>query len=469
MQQKVFVNRTMNLKRIKYIGLDMDHTLIRYNTENFERLSHTKIMEKLVLRKNYPEQIKKFQFDFHFALRGLVVDRAKGNLLKLNRYTAIRNSFHGIKPLDFKTHQKVYKSTYIDLSKTDYLAIDTSFSYSLANAYSQLVDLKDSDPNLKMPDYTQMADDVLDALDEAHRDGSLKEEVRKNLAHYIIKDEQVVRGLEKFKKHGKKIFVLTNSDFHYSKLLLDYAINPFLKDHKSWVDLFEIVVTFAQKPKFFYDDLKFLKVNPVDGTMTNMDEKLTSGVYQSGNARKFTSDLGLDGDDILYIGDHIYGDILRLKKDCNWRTAMIIEELEHELQNNRIAEPIMQEIESLMKKKEPLEDELTDLMTKKIEKETKVDEKRIDQLQDAITAIDTQISQLIKKQQALYNPNWGQLMRAGNEESYFAYQMERYACVYMSKIQDLFDLSPRTYFRAPRRPLSHEFTNDHSQIHGTGL
>ncbi len=455
-QSKVFVNRTLNLKKIKYIGLDMDHTLIRYNTENFERLSHTKIIEKLISRKHYPEVIKKLQFDFNFALRGLVVDRKKGNLLKLNRYTAIRNSFHGLKPLDFKAHQKVYKSTYIDLSKSDYLAIDTSFSYSLAHAYSQLVEMKDADPLLKLPDYAQMSDDVLDALDEAHRDGSIKDEVRKNLAHYIIKDESIVRGLEKFKKHGKKIFILTNSDFHYSKLLLDYAINPFIKDHTSWVDLFEMVITFAQKPKFFYDDLKFLKVDPTTGTMNNMDEKLGPGVYQSGNARKFTADLGLNGDDILYIGDHIYGDILRLKKDCNWRTAMIIEELENELKNNNLNEPIIAEIDSLMRKKEPLEDELTDLMTKKIEKETPVSEDRIDALQTQITAIDTQISLLIRKQQAVYNPNWGQLMRAGNEESYFAYQMERYACVYMSKIDDLFALSPRTYFRAPRRPLSHE-------------
>ncbi len=453
--RKVFVNRTLNLKKIKYIGLDMDHTLIRYNTENFERLSHGKIMEKLVGGKGYPEQIKKLQFDFHFALRGLVVDRQKGNLLKLNRYTAIRNSFHGLKPLDFKIHQKMYKSTYIDLSKSDYLAVDTSFSYSLAHAYSQLVDLKDSDPTLKFPDYAQMADDVLDALDEAHRDGSLKNAVRENLSHYIIKDENVVHALEKFKKHGKKIFVLTNSEFHYTKLLMDFAINPFLKEHTSWVDLFELVVAFAQKPKFFYDDLRFLKVDPITGTMTNMEEKLSRGVYQGGNARKFTSDLGLDGDDILYIGDHIYGDILRLKKDCNWRTGMIIEELEQEIQQNRAAEPMTNEIESLMNKKEPMEDELTDLMTRKIDK-VKIDEKRIDQLQDEITAIDTQISQLIKKQQALYNPNWGQLMRAGNEESYFAYQMERYACVYMSKVENLFSLSPRTYFRAPRRPLSHE-------------
>lgn len=455
-QGKVFVNRTLNLKRIKYIGLDMDHTLIRYNTENFERLSHTTIMNKLVLRKNYPEQIKKLQFDFNFALRGLVVDRKKGNLLKLNRYTAIRNSFHGLKPLDFKTHQKVYKSTYIDLSKSDYIAIDTSFSYSLAHAYSQLVELKDSDVSLKLPEYGQMADDVIDALDEAHRDGSLKSEVRRNLPHYIIKNENVVRGLEKFRKHGKKIFVLTNSDFEYTKLLLDYAINPFLKDNQTWLDLFEVVVTFAQKPKFFYENGKFLKVNSETGTMTNIDEKLTPGVYQGGNAAKFTEDFELDGDDILYIGDHIYGDILRLKKDCNWRTAMIIEELENELKQNSEAEPVIQEIDLLMRKKEPFEDELTELMTKKIEKQSTVDEKRISQLQDMITEIDTQISQLIKKQQSLYNPNWGQLMRAGNEESYFAYQMERYACVYMNQISDLFDLSPRTYFRAPRRPLSHE-------------
>jgi hypothetical protein len=47
-------------------------------------------------------------------------------------------------------------------------------------------------------------------------------------------------------------------------------------------------------------------------------------------------------------------------------------------------------------------------------------------------------------------------MRAGNEESYFAYQLDRYACVYMEKLSDLTDLSPRTYFRAPRRPLAHE-------------
>lgn len=456
MPGKVFVNRTLNLKKIRYIGVDMDHTLIRYNSENFERLSHTTMIEKLIKGKSYPETLRRLVFDYNFAVRGLVIDRKMGNLLKLNRYTAIRASYHGLKPLDFKTHQKLYKSTYIDLSNSDYLAVDTSFSISLANLIAQIVELKDTDLANKYPEYAQIADDVLDALDEAHRDGSLKEVVKKNLDQFIIKDPELVAGLEKFRRHGKKIFVLTNSDFHYTKLLLDYAITPFLKEHKSWIDLFEFVITFASKPKFFYDDPKYLRVNPVDGTMSNVEGKLTPGIYQGGGAKKFTKDLDLQGDDILYIGDHIYGDILRLKKDCNWRTAMVIEELDEEIENNKKAEPYNQEIESLMRKKEPFEDELTELMTKKIEKRGDVSESQIETLQKTISEIDGQISQLIKKQQALYNANWGQLMRAGNEESYFAYQLDRYACVYMKKLLDLLDLSPRTYFRAPRRPLSHE-------------
>lgn len=455
MPGKVFVNRTLNLKKIRYIGVDMDHTLVRYNSENFERLSHTTMIQKLI-KRGYPETLRKLTFDYNFAIRGLVIDRKMGNLLKLNRYTAIRASYHGLKPLDFKTHQKLYKSTYIDLSNTEYLAVDTSFSISLANLIAQLVELKDTDLANTYPEYFQIADDVLDALDEAHRDGSLKEVVAKNLDQYIIKDAKLVECLEKFRRHGKKIFVLTNSDYHYTKLLLDYAIQPFLKEFKSWADLFEIVITFASKPKFFYENQKYLVVNPADGSMTNMEGKLTPGIYQGGNAKKFTADLDLAGDDILYIGDHIYGDILRLKKDCNWRTAMVIEELDEEVENNRKAEPINQEIETLMKKKEPFEDELTEIMTQRIEKKASVSETQIDSLQKTIAEIDSQISQLIKKQQSMYNANWGQLMRAGNEESYFAYQLDRYACVYMQQLSDLLDLSPRTYFRAPRRPLAHE-------------
>lgn len=455
-QARVYVNRTLNLKRIRYIGLDMDHTLIRYNTKEFEKLSHAIIKEKLVKKKGYPDVVMSLPFNFDLAIRGLVIDKKLGNILKLNRHSAIRTSYHGLKPIDFKTQQKLYNSTYIDLSDSNFMAVDTAFSISLATMIAQLIELKENDKNLEIPDFAIIADDVLYALDEAHRDGSLKEVVKKDLNRFIIKDPELVLNLEKFKTHGKKIFIVTNSDFHYTKLLLDYAIKPFLKEHKSWADLFEFVITSAQKPRFFYDKLKYLKVNPQDGTMTNFDETLTPGIYQGGDAVKFTEDLDLQGDEILYIGDHIYGDILRLKKDCGWRTAMVIEELAHEVGANKEASPLVNDIESLMRKKEPLEEELTELMTKKIERSIDAGDPRLEQLQKQITEIDSQISGFIKKQQSLYNGHWGQLMRSGNEESYFAYQVDRYACVYMAQLGDLLALSPRTYFRALRRPLAHE-------------
>lgn len=451
----VYVNRTLNLKRIRYIGFDMDHTLVRYHSEEFEKLSHSIMKEKLVKNQNYPEAVKKLPFDYNLTIRGLVVDRKKGNLLKLNRHSAIRASFHGLSPVDFKAQQKMYKSTYIDLSDPSYMAVDTTFSISLATLITQIVELKKLDPG-SYPDFSVIADDVLGVLDEAHRDGSLKDTVKKDLSKYIIKDPKIVEGLEKFKRHGKKIFVLTNSDYTYTKMLLDYAISPFLKESKSWMELFEIIVTFAQKPRFFYDNLKFLKVDPATGAMVNHTEKLVPGVYQGGCAEVFTKDLGLEGDEILYIGDHIYGDILRLKKDCGWRTAMVIEELDKEVAANKKGEPLNHEIETLMKKKAPMEDELTDIMTRKVEKPGSVDEPRVELLQKTIGEIDSQISGYIRKQQLTYNQNWGQLMRAGNEESYFAHQVDRYACVYMAQISDILELSPRTYFRSPRRPLSHE-------------
>lgn len=455
---KVFINRTLNMRKIKYIGLDMDHTLVRYHTQAFEELAHRTMRKSLVEQKGYPSSVLDLKFEFDLAVRGLVIDRKKGNLLKVSRHGAIRASYHGTKPIDFPTQQKLYKSIYIDLSDTtSYTSIDTAFSISVATLFAQLVNIKDTEEGEELlPDYDTISQDVVATLDLAHRDGSLKGEVARNLVKYIIKDPDVVKGLERYRKHDKKIFILTNSDFAYTKLLLDYAINPFLKQHSSWQDLFEIVITNAQKPRFFYDNLRFLKVNPMDGSMTNFDEPLKKGIYQAGGADKFAHDLGLEGDDILYIGDHIYGDILRLKKDCNWRTALVVEELGQEIENYQKAQIYSSEIRANMEKKEPLERALVDLITTKIETGQEADESKVLDLQNQITDLDRKISHLIKTQQALFNPHWGEIMRAGNEESYFAHQVDRFACIYMAKLGDLLELSPRTYFRAARRPLAHE-------------
>lgn len=227
MNRQVYVNRTLNLKRINYIGFDMDHTLVRYDSQAFEALAHSMIVKKLVADKDYPKEVLNLKFDFQRAVRGLVLDKTHGNVLKLSRHGAIRVSYHGLKPIDYKSQRRIYKSTYVDLSDSNYDTVDTTFSIAHATLFAQLVDLKDKTHAESLPDYYTMADDVLWALDMSHRDDSLKSVVRSRLQDFVIKDEAVVQGLERFKAHGKKIFVLTNSDYPYCKLLLDYAINPF--------------------------------------------------------------------------------------------------------------------------------------------------------------------------------------------------------------------------------------------------
>jgi HAD superfamily 5'-nucleotidase-like hydrolase len=452
----VFVNRTLNLKRINYIGFDMDHTLIRYKSENFEQLAHSVMLEKLVKEKGYPATILNLKFSYDRAIRGLVIDKHRGTTLKLSRYGAIRVSFHGTQILDYRLQRKVYKSKYIDLSDPDYDKVDTSFSIAYAGLFMQLVELKKTTEAATLPEFPIIANDLNECLDRAHRDGSLKDQVRAHLDDFIIKDPDTVAGLERFVKHGKKVFVLTNSDYDYTKLLLDYAINPFLKEHGSWRDLFEFVITSAQKPRFFYDKLKFLKINPADGTMTNQDLPLVKGIYQGGCATLFTSDLKLNGDEILYIGDHIYGDIVRLKKDCAWRTALVVEELEHEIEANTKAEPLVVQINALMDQKVPLERKIDELISRKIEFGDNNLSAEIERLLGDIAEMDRKISPLIQAQQKMFNPYWGEVMRVGIEESFLAYQVERFACVYMSKLSDLLAMSPRTYFRAPKRPMPHE-------------
>ena len=454
-QQRVFVNRILNMRKIKLIGVDMDHTLIRYHSEQFETLVYELITRKLVSLMNYPEQIKEFTFSYHEAIRGLVIDTKNGNILKLSRYGAIRQSYHGTKAISYSDQQSIYRSTYVDLGDPNYMPIDTSFSISFCVLYAQLVDLKD-ELGLRMPSYQNMAADVQSCVDLVHGDGSVKQLIAGDLPKYVIKEKALIDGLNQFIRHGKKIFILTNSDYSYTKLLLDYAITPFLKKGQTWRDLFEYVITSANKPRFFYDNLNFLAVDPESGLMSNVTGPLQPGIYQGGNAKKFTEQLQIQGDELLYIGDHIYGDIVRLKKACNWRTALVVEELGQEITAQIQALPIEKSIAEAMSLKASIEQHYITLYTQSIDDDSSAYDAQIHQLQEQMTHLDTQVAKLLKEQSAFYNPKWERIFRAGAEESYFAYQVDRFACIYMEKLSDLLALSPLNYFRANRRNLAHD-------------
>lgn len=450
----VYVNRVLNMKKIKAIGFDMDHTIVKYNTENFERLAYESIRERLIRLKNYPEAVASLEFEFKRSIQGLVIDKRRGNLLKLCRFGRVRSAYHGLLRLDYKAQQELYLGRVIDLGDPNMFSLDTSFSLSEGTMFAQLVELKKS--GIDIPSHEQIVDDVREMIDLVHRDGTLKNTVRKNIQNYIVQDEKIVQALERLKKYDKKLLIITNSDLNYAELLLEYTINPFLKEHKSWTELFDLTITSSQKPRFFTDNLRFLKIDPQTKLMSSTEGPITHGYFIEGCAKKLQKDLGLSGEEILYLGDHIYGDVVSIKKTFNWRTALVVEPLHEEVLALKKGHKLREEIEEKTDLKQKIEAEINDLYGDEVEHQKKIDKEHRSRLYAKIQKLDTEISELISKYEGLFNPYWGELMRAGQIESRFAGQVEKYACIYMSSVSAFLEESPRTYFRPKRRILAHE-------------
>jgi hypothetical protein len=182
--------------------------------------------------------------------------------------------------------------------------------------------------------------------------------------------------------------------------------------------------------------------------MSNSEGKIEKGIFQGGWAGKLQKDLGLEGDEILYLGDHIYGDVVSIKKTFNWRTALILEPLIEEIEAVKRSAGIQKQIDKLMSTKESLEHKLNTLEN--------ASKEELNNYFSEIDKVNGAISEQLELHKQFFNPYWGEMMRAGLEESRFADQVEKYACIYMTKVSDLIAYSPRTYFRPFRRVLPHE-------------
>jgi hypothetical protein len=82
---RVFVNRSLQLSKIKFFGFDMDYTLALYKSPQYETLAFNLVVQEL-LKFGYPKEIKNFVYDPSFPVRGLWYDKVYGNLLKTDTY-----------------------------------------------------------------------------------------------------------------------------------------------------------------------------------------------------------------------------------------------------------------------------------------------------------------------------------------------------------------------------------------------
>ena len=76
-------------------------------------------------------------------------------------------------------------------------------------------------------------------------------------------------------------------------------------------------------------------------------------------------------------------------------------------------------------------------------------------LKKQMIAMDEKITPYVTAASSLHNPTWGLLMRAGNEKSHFASQVERSADVYTSRVSNFLHYTPFVYLRSFRGSLPH--------------
>jgi len=104
------------------------------------------------------------------------------------------------------------------------------------------------------------------------------------------------------------------------------------------------IIVGACKPSFLEDpNLSLFRVHPSDGRLSNMDNALfdpaevslaQGKVFQGGNYNHLHHLLGKDfiaGPQLMYVGDHMFSDVIRGKRTLGWRTMLVVPELAHEV------------------------------------------------------------------------------------------------------------------------------------------
>nr|XP_010595463.1 5'-nucleotidase domain-containing protein 4 [Loxodonta africana] len=344
--QWIFVNSSLALGKIRCFGFDMDYTLAAYRSPDYEALAFQLLLERLV-SIGYPHEILRYTYDPTFPTRGLVFDALYGNLLKVDAHGNVLLDTQGFTLLSEAEIWSFYPSEFIQRDDVQrFHILNTLFNLPETYLYACLVDFFSScsrytncdtgyqHGNLFMS-FRNLFQDVTDAMNNVHESGCLKEKTLEDLEKYVEKDVRIPILLGKMKEVGK-VFLATNSSYSYTDAIMTHLFDVGVAEASArpWRSYFDLIVVDTQKPRFFAEGTVLRRV------LTNLG-KLRVGtytgphqhcaVYSGGSSDVVCELLEVRGKDILYIGDHIFGDILKSKKRQGWRTCLVVPELSREL------------------------------------------------------------------------------------------------------------------------------------------
>jgi HAD superfamily 5'-nucleotidase-like hydrolase len=462
--RKLFALRNIHFRDIKAVGFDMDYTLSHYRSPEIEELAFHSSAQLLVRERDYPEWLLDAHFDPQFAIRGLVLDGARGNLLKLDTSRQVVRACHGSRPMSREKIDLAYGRRRVVASGTGFRSIDTLFEIPECHLYATLVDGLD-DGLIVGKDCLQLFQDVRWAIDTAHRNGEMKAKILARPEFYILRDPELAAALDRWKRAGKKLFILSNSEWSFTDGVLRFLLDGQDPARPKWIDYFDLVVTSACKPGFFQEALAPVQLAG------------QTKAFMGGNALWMEDNLQAFGEEVMYVGDHIYGDILRSKKNVSWHTMLLIPELASTLEQLEEQAGELQDFvrfETIRRKSEVHLSLLQDTLRRNHE-HRRLLAPRLSP--EALMAMDQEAARLKEEVEAskmrmavekkvlveldhrlesAFNPTWGSIFRDGYQQTRFADQIQQYACAYTGRISNLYLVDPTTALYAPVPTLPHE-------------
>jgi 5'-nucleotidase len=460
----IFCNRTLNLRSVRAIGYDMDYTLVDYRVDAFERMVYAQARDRLA-SEGWP--VAGLAFDGSMVTRGLVIDTELGNLVKADRFGFVKRAMHGTRMLEFAEQKSAYAQILVDLSEPRWVFLNTLFSLSEGCLFAQAVDLLDQGTLPRAFEYSSLYRHVRAGVDAQHMEGHLKAEIAAAPERYVVQDPEAALALLDQKAAGKKLLLITNSEWSFTSKMMAHAYDRHLPGDMTWRQLFDVVIVAARKPAFFTERGPFFEVVDEEGLLRPLVGPLhAGGIYLGGSAAQVERDLGISGDEILYVGDHMFGDVHVSKRTLSWRTALVLRELEAEVSALEAYRPIELRLMTLMREKEALEARLSlaRLALQRLHSAygppSDVDkttlEARVHDFRGQLVTLDARIGPLARAGSEMTNARWGLLTRAGNDKSHLTRQIERYADIYTSRVSNFLHATPYAYFRSPRGSLPHD-------------
>jgi len=440
--------------KIKAIGFDMDYTLAVYKSPEYEELGFDYLQQEIV-KLGYPKEIMNYKYDSTFVTRGLIFDCHYGNLLKIDSHGNILVASHGLQMLRPSEIRDFYPNKFIikEDSKRFYI-YNTLFNlpeiYLLAAAIDMFehlpgVHIQSNGVKLKedvLISYRSMQKDVRSACDMVHRNADMKTKTCEELEKYVARDENMPSLLKSMSQSGKKLFLVTNSEYWYTEKIMNYLFDVPTAEGRKWTEFFKVSIVDSRKPLFFEEGTLLRQVNTDKGTLQlgrHIGELKDGLVYSGGSYQDVTDILGCEGRDIIYIGDHIFGDVLRAKKALGWKTFLIIPELSEEIQ-------VWKEKKNSIQTLAELDDKIGEMFA---EMNSASDQKPdISKLQKAIRTV-------VHDMDMSYG-RFGSLFRTGSRNTFFAGQVSRFADLYASSFINLLHYPFSFLFRAEAQLMPHE-------------